>query len=78
MLKLLVPKFRPDLSARLKHIAEKQVPVKLKPIVIEPKEINGSFRESKEILESLMSDRYLKNLGMALENQQRTMLWEIK
>ena len=42
MLKLLVPRFRPDTSARLKHIAEKQVPVKLKMIVIEPKEINGS------------------------------------
>ena len=33
MLKPLLPKFRPDLSTRLKHIAEKQVPAKLKPIV---------------------------------------------
>ena len=33
MLKPLVPKFCPDLSARLKDIAEKQVPVKVKPIV---------------------------------------------
>ena len=33
MLKPLVPKFRPDPSARLKDIAEKQVPAKLKPIV---------------------------------------------
>ena len=33
MLKPLVPKFRSDLSVRLKDIAEKQVPVKLKPIV---------------------------------------------
>ena len=33
MLKPLVPKFRPDLSARLKDIAENQVPAKLKPIV---------------------------------------------
>ena len=33
MLKPLVPKFRPDLSARSKDIAEKQVPVRLKPIV---------------------------------------------
>ena len=33
MLKPPVPKFCPDLSARLKDIAEKQVPVKLKPIV---------------------------------------------
>ena len=32
MLKPLVPKFRPDLFTRLKDIAEKQVPVKLKPI----------------------------------------------
>ena len=30
MLKPLVPKFRPDFSARLKVIAEKQVSVKLK------------------------------------------------
>ena len=33
MLKPLVPKIRPDLSARLKDIAEKQVPAKLNPIV---------------------------------------------
>ena len=33
-LKRLVPKFRPDLSTRLKDIAEKQVPMKLKPIVV--------------------------------------------
>ena len=33
ILKPLVPKFRPDLSARLKDIAEKRVPAKLKPIV---------------------------------------------
>ena len=33
MLKPLVPKFRPDLSAHLRDIAEKQVPAKLKPIV---------------------------------------------
>ena len=33
MLKLLVSKFRPHLSARFKDIAEKQVPAKLKPIV---------------------------------------------
>ena len=32
MLKPPVPKIRPDLSARLKDIAENQVPVKLKPI----------------------------------------------
>ena len=29
----LVLKFRPDLSARLKDIAEKQISTKLKPIV---------------------------------------------
>ena len=34
MLNPLVPKFRPDLSARFKDIAEKQVPAKLKPIVV--------------------------------------------
>ena len=33
MLKPLVPKFRLDLSARLKGIVEKQVPAKLKPMV---------------------------------------------
>ena len=32
MLKPLVPKFRLDLCARLKDIAEKQIPAKLKPI----------------------------------------------
>ena len=34
MLKPLVPKFRPDLLARFKDIAEKQVPAKLKPIIV--------------------------------------------
>ena len=33
MLKPLVPKFRSDLSVRLRNIAEKQVPEKLKPII---------------------------------------------
>ena len=33
MLKPLVPRFRPDLSVRLRDIAEKQVPAKMKPIV---------------------------------------------
>ena len=33
MLKPIEPKFRPDLSARLRDIAEKQIPAKLKPIV---------------------------------------------
>ena len=33
MLKSLVSKFRPDLSASLKDIVEKYVPAKLKPIV---------------------------------------------
>ena len=32
-MKPLVSKFRPDLSARSKDIAEKQVPAKLKPMV---------------------------------------------
>ena len=36
MLKHLVPKFRPDLSARIKYIAEKRVPAKLKPILVQP------------------------------------------
>ena len=34
MFKPLVPKFRSDLSVRLRDIAEKQVPAKLKPIVV--------------------------------------------
>ena len=34
MLRLLVSKFLPDLSVHLKDIAEKQVPAKLKPIVV--------------------------------------------
>ena len=34
MLDPLVPKFRPDLSVRLKDIAEKEVPAKLKLTVI--------------------------------------------
>ena len=34
MLKSFVPKYRSDLSVRLKDVAEKQVPVKLKPIVV--------------------------------------------
>ena len=33
MLIPFVPKFRPDLSVRLKDFSEKQVPAKLKPIV---------------------------------------------
>ena len=33
MLKPIMPNFRHDLYARLKNFAEKQVPVKLKPIV---------------------------------------------
>ena len=33
ILKLLVPKFRSDLSARLKDMVEKQLPKKLKPMV---------------------------------------------
>ena len=33
MLKPLVAKFRSDISVRLRDIAEKQVPAKLKPIV---------------------------------------------
>ena len=34
MLKPFVPTFRSDLSVHLKDIAEKQVPAKLKPIVV--------------------------------------------
>ena len=33
ILKLLLPKFRSDLSIRLRNITEKRVPAKLKPIV---------------------------------------------
>ena len=41
MLKTLVHKFGPDLFARLKDIAEKQVPAKLKPIVVSIKFPHG-------------------------------------
>ena len=34
MLKPLVPKFRSDLSVRLRDITEKQFPAELKPIVV--------------------------------------------
>ena len=34
MLKPIMPKFHSDLSVRLRDIAEKQVPVRLKPIVV--------------------------------------------
>ena len=34
MLKPLVPRFRSDLPGRIEDIAEKQVPAKLKPIVV--------------------------------------------
>ena len=40
MLKRLVLKFRPDLSSRLKDIAEKQAPAKLKLIVVHKKSKN--------------------------------------
>ena len=41
MLNPLVPKFRPDLSAHLKGTGEKQVPAKLKRIVVSPSGDNG-------------------------------------
>ena len=34
MLKPFVPKFPPEIFARLRDVAEKQVPAKLKPIVV--------------------------------------------
>ena len=34
IIKLLLPKFRSDLFVRVRHIAEKHVPAKLKPIVV--------------------------------------------
>ena len=36
-----MPKFRPDLYARFRNIAEKQVPAKLKPIVDDGHKNNG-------------------------------------
>ena len=45
MLKRLVPKFRPHLSASLNNTAEKQVPAKLKPIVgVLQKWIVGTYK----------------------------------
>ena len=46
MLKPLVPKIRPDLSACLKDIAEEQVPAKLKPILVDPPGIGVNLRLS--------------------------------
>ena len=46
MLKPLVPKFRQDISARLKDIAEKQAPAKLKPIVVDKE----TFKPTQKVL----------------------------
>ena len=57
-----------------------RLPNKFEKPLVEP-EIRGSeksVRCSKEILESLRCERYINNLAMALENQQRKMLWGIK
>ena len=43
MLKLPAPKFRPELSAPLKDIAEKQIPAKLKSVVDTLISVRGSF-----------------------------------
>ena len=43
MLKTVVPKFGPNSSTRLKHIAEKQVPTELKPIVVHGLHLYGTF-----------------------------------
>ena len=53
MLKPLVPKFRSDLYVRLMNIAEKQVPVKLKPIVsTRGANRNPKFRNSEKRAEN--------------------------
>ena len=49
MVKPLVPKFRRDLSAHLKDIFEKQVPVKLKPIVADPQVVRSPKLPSGQI-----------------------------
>ena len=45
MLKPLLPKFCFDLSVRLRDIAEKQVPLKLKPIVVWNIGIHAMFQK---------------------------------
>ena len=49
MLKLHVPKFGSDITVRLSDIAEKQVPTKLKPIVVHVDSVE-KFRNHKELL----------------------------
>ena len=44
MLKSLVPKFRSDLSVRLRDIADKLVPAKLKPIVVYTMLHNNAYK----------------------------------
>ena len=56
MLKALVSKFRSDLSVRLSDIAEKQVPAKLKLIVVgrtegDLRKLNGSNRFKSGLME---------------------------
>ena len=52
MLRPVVPKFRPELSVRVKEIIEKQVPAKLKPIVDNG---NTSFDPTQPQTENLVS-----------------------
>ena len=63
MLKPLVPKFRPDLSTRLKCIPENQFPAKLKPIVGNMASINlAAPRAQKSLL-----GRFLRLSSVTLE-----------
>ena len=47
MLKTLVPKFRPDLSACFKDSAKKHVPAKLKPIVVQLVSKSGGWGQKQ-------------------------------
>ena len=77
MLKPLVLKFRPCLSARLKDIAEKHVPANLKPIVV----IHLSFtREVVVVLLGTFSPSYLsaKVCGHFRDNHRKSQKNDIR
>ena len=61
MLKPLVPKFRPDLSACLKTSSEKQVPVKLKSIVAQ-RSVPSSSGEHQVGIEKMKGSEWADRL----------------
>ena len=67
MLKHPVPKFRSDLSVRLRDVAEKQVPAKLKRIVVD-------YTTKRPILPSWSSTVHERHL-LALRNDAASRNW---